>query len=243
MTEEARNDLAPHGVLRAGINMGNAVLVSARSPDGGPDGLAPALAAELAARLGVPLELVPYPSPGVLGDRAGADEWDVALLGADPARATAMDFAAPYTVLPATYLTHPGSGITSPAVADQPGQTIVATRRSAYALWLEAHLAQATLVQPGSSAEARELFAAHEDYLLAGLPLSLAEAARKIPGTLVLPGSFMTVQQAIACPPGRPAGLAFVQGFVTDAITSGLVADLIGRFGVGQELNVAPVPQ
>ena len=76
LTEEARNDLAPHGVLRAGINEGNQVLVSARSADGGPDGVAPALAAELARRLGVPLQLVPYPSPGMLGDRAGADEWD-----------------------------------------------------------------------------------------------------------------------------------------------------------------------
>ena len=177
LTEEARNDLAPHGVLRAGINEGNQVLVSARSADGGPDGVAPALAAELARRLGVPLQLVPYPSPGVLGDRVGADEWDVALLGADPARATTMDFTSPYSELPVTYLAHAGSGITSPAEADQPGRTIVATRGSAYTLWLEAHLAQATLVQPGSPAEARELFAAHQDYLLAGLVSALAEAA------------------------------------------------------------------
>jgi polar amino acid transport system substrate-binding protein len=243
MTEEARNDLAPHGVLRAGINEGNQVLVSARSLDGGPDGVAPALAAELARRLGVPLQLVPYPSPGVLGDRAGANEWDIALLAADPARATAMDFTSPYAELPVTYLAHAGSRITSPAEADQPGQVIVATRGSAYALWLEAHLVQATLVRPGSAAEARELFATHEDYLLAGLASSLAGAAGQIPGTLVLPGHFMTARQAFACPPGHPAGLAFLQAFVTEAITSGLVAGLTDRFGVGQGLNVAPVPE
>ena len=240
LTEEARNDLAPHGVLRAGINEGNQVLVSARSADGGPDGVAPALAAELARRLGVPLQPVPYPSPGALGDRVGADEWDVALLGAGPARATTMDFTSPYSELRVTYLAHAGSGVTSLAQADQPGRTIVATRASAYTLWLEANLAHATLVQPGSPAESRELFAAHQDYLQAGLVSALTEAAAQIPGTLVLPGHFMTVRQAIACPPGRPAGLTFLQAFVAEAITSGLVAGLIDRFAVGDALSVAP---
>jgi polar amino acid transport system substrate-binding protein len=239
---EARRDLAPLGVLRAGINERNPALVSARAPDGGPDGVAPALAAELARRLGVPPTLVPYPSPGALGDRAGADEWDVALLGADPARATTMDFTSPYAELPATYLARTGSGIASSAEADQLGRTVVATRSSAYTLWLEAHLARATLVQPAGPAEALELFAAHPDYLLAGLASALAEDAGRLPGTTVLPGQFMAVQQAIACPPGRPAGLAFLQAFVAEAITSGLVAGLIGRFGVGEALSVAPAP-
>ncbi len=54
MTEEARGDLAPHGVLRAAINEGNQVLVSARSADGGPDGVAPALAAGPPGRPGLP---------------------------------------------------------------------------------------------------------------------------------------------------------------------------------------------
>jgi len=98
-------------------------------------------------------------------------------------------------------------------------------------------------VRPGRAAEARELFAAHQGYLLAGLASSLAGAARQIPGTLVLPGHFMTARQAFACPPGHPAGLAFLQAFVTEAITSGLVAGLTDRFGVGQGLNVAPVPE
>jgi polar amino acid transport system substrate-binding protein len=237
--ELARLDLARHGRLRAGINERNPVLVSTQARDGGPDGVAPALAAELARRLGVPVDLVGYPSPGAVAVRAGAGEWDIALLGADPARATAMDFTAPYAELPATYLAHAGSGIQRLADADQPGRTIVATRSSAYTLWLEAHLARATLVQTASPAEARELFAAHEDHLLAGLASSLAEEAARLPGAAVLPGHFTAVQQAIACPPGRPAGLAFLQAFVADAVESGLVATLISRFGVGDALSVA----
>src|ERR1700744_4270636 len=117
-SKQARLDLARHGRLRAGINERTPVLVSARAPDGGPDGVAPALAAALAGRLEVPLDLVPYPSPGAVAGRAGADEWDIALLGADPARATAMDFTAPYAELPAPYLAHAGSGIERLADAD-----------------------------------------------------------------------------------------------------------------------------
>jgi polar amino acid transport system substrate-binding protein len=237
MSEEARRELAPHGPLRAGINERNPVLVSTRAPDGGPDGVAPALAAELAARLAVPLDLVPYPSPGPLADRAGADEWDIALLGAEPARAATMNFTAPYAELPVSYLVHTGSGIRL-ADADQPGRTIVATRGSAYTLWLEAHLAHATLEQVGTPAQARELFAAHPGYLFVGLTSALAAEAERLPGTTVLPGQFMAVQQAIACPPGRPAGLAFLQAFVAQAVTSGLVAELISRFGVGGALSV-----
>ncbi len=240
LTAEAQRDLAPHGVLRAGINERNPVLVSVRAPGGGPDGVAPALAATLAGRLDVPLTLVPYPSAGGLADAAGADEWDIALLGADPARATTMDFTRPYAELPATYLAHAGSGVTSPAGADPPRRPGVAPPHSAYTLRRGAHRAQATLVQPSSPAQARELFAAHPDYLLAGLALALAEEAGQLPGTTVLPGHFMAVQQAIACPPERPAGLAFLQAFVAGAITSGLVAGLIGRFGVGGALSVAP---
>jgi polar amino acid transport system substrate-binding protein len=65
------------------------------------------------------------------------------------------------------------------------------------------------------------------------------EEAARLPGTTVLPGHFMAVQQAIACPPGRPAGLAFLQAFVADAVESGLVATLISQFGVGDALSVA----
>src|ERR1700761_3871567 len=168
MSEQARRELARPGRLRAGINERNPVLVSARAPGGDPDGGAPALAAEVARRLAVPLDLVLYPSPGAVADRAGADEWDIALLGADPARATTMDFTAPYAELPVTYLAHTGSGIRWLAAADQPGRTIVATRGSAYTLWLEAHLARATLVQTGSPAQARAVFAADPGHLLAG---------------------------------------------------------------------------
>ena len=86
----ARNDLAPAGVLRAGINMSNFLLVTGKTDSGDPVGVSPSMAAEVARRLGVALKLVPYPNPGVLADAAGTDAWDIGLIGADPLRATDM---------------------------------------------------------------------------------------------------------------------------------------------------------
>ena len=61
-------ELAPHGVLRAAINMGNFLLVTGRTASGDPDGCSPDMARAIAAALGVPVRLVPYAKPGELAD-------------------------------------------------------------------------------------------------------------------------------------------------------------------------------
>ena len=47
MLEQARAELAPTGVLRAGINMSNFLLVTGRTPEGDPDGVSPDMASRL----------------------------------------------------------------------------------------------------------------------------------------------------------------------------------------------------
>ena len=63
-----RERLAPGGVLRAGINLSNFLLVSSRTPDGGPVGVSPDMARAIADNLGVDLRYVTYESPGLLAD-------------------------------------------------------------------------------------------------------------------------------------------------------------------------------
>ena len=41
MSQSLVAELAPHGVLRAAINMSNFLLVTGRSPSGDPDGVSP----------------------------------------------------------------------------------------------------------------------------------------------------------------------------------------------------------
>jgi len=59
-------DLAPTGVLRAGINLSNFLLVTGMRSTGDPEGVAPDLAHEVATRLDVPIKYVPFKSPGEL---------------------------------------------------------------------------------------------------------------------------------------------------------------------------------
>src|SRR6185295_19841261 len=98
------SELAPTGTLRAGINYSNFLIVQRNASSGELKGIAPDLAAELARRLGVPVELVAYDSPSKMGDEAGSGKWDVAFLGAEPARAQTISFTAAYLEIPSSYL-------------------------------------------------------------------------------------------------------------------------------------------
>ena len=137
MSPDVIAELAPTGVLRAGINMSNFLLVTGKSETGDPQGVSPDMAAEIARRLGVPLKLVPFKSPGELADVAGKDAWDIGLIGAEPQRAETIAFTPAYVEIEATYLVPAGSPIKSIADVDRPGVRIAVTGRSAYGLWLD----------------------------------------------------------------------------------------------------------
>ena len=85
--QDVIEELAPTGVLRAGINLSNFLLVSSSGPAGEPAGVAPDMAREIAQRLGVPVAYVPFARPGELADAAGQGVWDIGLIAAEPARA------------------------------------------------------------------------------------------------------------------------------------------------------------
>ena len=109
MSDKARAELAPTGVLRAGINLSNFLLVTGRSEKSEPVGVAPDMAKEIAASLGVPVTYVPFKSPGELADQAGKNVWDIGLIGAEPQRAAVMTFTAAYVEIEATYMVPPDS--------------------------------------------------------------------------------------------------------------------------------------
>jgi len=73
----------------------------------------------------------------------------------------------------------------------------------------------------------------------AGLAQGLANYSAKLPGSRLLEGRFMAVQQSIAVPKGKDAGLAFLRAVVEDAKTSGLVARAIEKTGA-RGVTVAP---
>jgi polar amino acid transport system substrate-binding protein len=229
-------ELAPTGVLRAGINLSNFLLVTARAPNGDPQGIAPDMAGEIAARLGVPLKLIPYESPGKLADAVA--DWDVGLIGAEPARAEQIAFTAAYLEIEATYLVPAGSNLRSVEQVDRTGVRIAVAARSAYDLYLSRSLKHAELVHANGLDGSYELFVREKLDALAGLRPRLTQDVEKLPGARVLDGRFTAVQQAIGTPKARVASAAFLAAFVEEAKASGLVAQLIARHGV-KGVNVA----
>ncbi|HXV11595.1 MAG TPA: transporter substrate-binding domain-containing protein, partial [Burkholderiales bacterium] len=97
----ARAEIAPTGMLRVGINLGNFLLTAKDPKTGEPKGVAVDLGHELGRRLGVPVEIVGYATPGELADAATFGAWDVGFLGAEPQRAKEIDFTPAYVEIEA----------------------------------------------------------------------------------------------------------------------------------------------
>ena len=239
MSPEIIADLAPTGVLRAGINLSNFLLVTGKNPAGDPEGVAPDMAREVATRLGVPVKYVTFKSPGELADEAGKGVWDIGLIGAEPQRAETIAFTNAYVEIEATYLVPAGSRLKTIADVDAPGVRIAVAGRSAYGLWLERNLRHAELIRADSLGGATEQFMRDKLDALAGLKPGLLADQGKLPGARIIDGKFSSVQQAIGTAKRNASGAAYLNAFVAEAKASGLVARLIERHKV-RGLSVAP---
>ncbi len=232
--------LAPTGTLRAAINLSNFLLVTGRTDDGDPVGVSPDMARALAERLGVGLELLRYKTPGEVADDGGAGVWDIGNIGAEPQRATEIDFTDAYCEIEATYLVRADSDITSIDQVDQPGRTIVAPARAAYGLWLERNVTRATFIGTENLGGAYDAWVEHNADALGGLRPGLLADVERTPGARILDGRFTAVRQAIGTPKGRDeAGFEYLGRFVEAAKASGLVAGFIEAHEVAG-LSVAP---
>ena len=239
MDEQVVKELAPTGKLRAGINMSNFLLVTGKAANGDPQGVSPEMAAEVARRLGVPLQLVPFPSPGLLADSVDDDVWDIGNIGAEPQRAEKIAFTAAYCEIEATYLVPAGSPIQSIDDVDKPGVRISVTGRSAYGLWLENNIKQAELVRTDTLDSSFETFVDQKLDVLAGLKPRLWTDIEKLPGARILDGKFSAVQQAIGTPRKNAAAAKWLADFVEEAKASGFVQSFIDKHNV-KGLSVAP---
>jgi polar amino acid transport system substrate-binding protein len=230
--KDVKAELAPTGVLRAGINLSNFLLVSGKSAAGEPEGVAPDMVREIARRLRVAPKFVTFPSPGELADAAEKNVWDIGLIGAEPQRAAKIAFSPAYVEIEATYMVPPASTLASVAGVDAEGVRIASTARAAYDLWLERNIRRAAVVRTASLDAAFDAFARDRLEALAGLRPRLVQDQAKMPGARVLDGNFMTVQQAVGTSRRNVAAAAFLEAFVEEAKASGLVASLIDRHKV-----------
>src|SRR5438270_554248 len=142
-----KNELAPSGRLRIGLNYSNFLLVLGDGPDGEPRGIAPDLGRGLARRVGLPFEYVKFDAAGKLFDAVKAAACDVGFLGAEPERANEVNFTAAYLEIPVTFLVPAGSPIKRIADVDRTGVRVAVSERSAYDLFLTRTFRRAELVR------------------------------------------------------------------------------------------------
>lgn len=227
-------DLAPTGVLRASINLGNPVLAQGTSDE--PTGVTVDLAREIAARLGVPVSFACFDAARKSLAALIAGAADVAFLAIEPAREAEVSFTAPYVIIEGVYAVPDGSPITTAAEVDRPGVRVGVNEGSAYDLFLSRTLTHAQVVR---GANGFDVFRERGLEAVAGIRQPLSRHVASQPGLRLVEPRFMQIRQAVATTKNRTdAAIAFLREFVETMKANGFVADALARSG--QDATVAP---
>jgi polar amino acid transport system substrate-binding protein len=219
--------------------MSNQVLVSKDPRTGELRGVTVELGKTLAQRLGIPFEAVQYPNPVALVKSFNEDEWDIAFLAYDPARAQEVTFSPPYMEVDNSYLIVATSKVSSMEDADKPGVTIAVPEKSAPDLYLSRTLKSAKVLRlPGGIEAGISALTEGRADAYAENAHMLSLYAEKLPGARVLEGRYTIIRHAIATHKGKAAASDYVKVFVAGAKANGMVAEAIQRAGL-QRTRVA----
>jgi polar amino acid transport system substrate-binding protein len=232
---------APQGTLRAVINLGNPVLAKRAEGQAEPSGVSVDMAGELARRLGLSVQPIVVASAGAAVETMKKGEADIGFFAIDPARSDGIVFSTPYVNIEGAYGVREGSPIRSMDEVDRPGVRIAVGLNSAYDLFLTRAIKSATLVRAPTSQAVVPLFMEQNLDVAANVKQQLEADSARAPGTIrMIPGSFMTIHQAMGFSAGRdPDASAYLTRFVEEMKGSGFVADALKRHGI-QGAAVAP---
>ena len=214
--------LAPGGVMRVAINLGNPVLAR-HEADGELGGVSAALARALAARLAIRLELIPFDGAGKVVDAAGQDVWDLAFLARDPLRAEQIGFTAPYVTIEGVYAVRTTSDLHGLDDVDRPGVRVCVGRGAAYDLHLSRTLKHADIERCDTSKRALEDFAAGVGNAAAGISQAVTAFAAAHTGLRVIAEPFMRIHQAMAVPRARAVVVPYLDVFLAEMTASGFI--------------------
>ncbi|MFC8781408.1 transporter substrate-binding domain-containing protein [Streptomyces nigra] len=99
--DELAHDLAPTGVLRASINLGNPVLAQGTLDE--PSGVTVELAREVAARLALPVQFICFDAARKSYTAMAEGHADLCFLAVDPDREKEVAFSTPYVHIEGVY--------------------------------------------------------------------------------------------------------------------------------------------
>jgi polar amino acid transport system substrate-binding protein len=231
---ELVKDLAPTGVLRASVNLGNPVLAQG-TPDA-PAGVTVDIATEIAARLGIPVQFACFDAARKSFEALTSGQADLCFMAVEPKRAAQVAFSAPYTLIEGVYVVRSDSPLRAAAEADAEGIRIGVKEGSAYDLFLTRTLKHAEIVR---GAEGTAVFESQALEAGAGIREPVTAFAAATPGYRLLDGRFMEIPQAVGIAKSKlPATARFVHDTVEDLKRSGFIANSLARSG--QTAPVAP---
>ena len=233
-----KQQLAPTGVLRAGINLSNFLLVSGQLADGSPDGISPDIARYIATRLDVPCKLVTFDRPGQLADAVNENIWDIGNIAFEAERAQTLDFSNPYVLIEANFLFRQDEDFVSNDDVDREAVRIAVSERSAYDLWLTDNFKRAQIVRAPSIKAAHKMFFENEVNVLASLKPKLLEDMVSHDGLRLIEMPFTAVKQSVGIAKGKPEAVEFLNALITDLARDGWVATQLRHHDVAEKLGI-----
>ena len=233
-----KQQLAPTGVLRAGINLSNFLLVSGQLADGSPDGISPDIARYIATRLDVPCKLVTFDRPGQLADAVNENIWDIGNIAFEAERAQTLDFSNPYVLIEANFLFRQDEDFVSNDDVDREAVRIAVSERSAYDLWLTDNFKRAQIVRAPSIKAAHKMFFENEVNVLASLKPKLLEDMVSHDGLRLIEMPFTAGKQSVGIAKGKPEAVAFLNALITDLARDGWVATQLRHHDVAEKLGI-----
>jgi polar amino acid transport system substrate-binding protein len=218
-------DLAPTGVLRASINLGNPVLARGTPED--PGGVTVDIAREVATRLGVPVEFACFDAARKSFEALTSGRADICFLAIEPAREAEVAFTEPYVEIEGVYAVPRDSPVTAPSDVDRPGVRIGVKKGSAYDLFLTRTLRHATVVRGD---EGVDVFRAEGLEVAAGIREPMTAFVAANPDVRLVEERFMAIRQAVGTTKTRqPETVRFLRDLVEELTASGFVARSLGK--------------
>jgi polar amino acid transport system substrate-binding protein len=234
MSPAVVTDLAPSGVLRASINLGNPVLAQGTPAE--PAGVTVDIAREIAVRLDVQVEFVCFTAARNSFEAMMTGQADICFLAIEPAREAEVAFTAPYVLIEGVFAVPSQSPLATVADVDSAGVRIGVNRGSAYDLFLSRTLRHATVVR---GAEGTEEFLIGNLEAAAGIREPMTEFVATHSGLRLIEGRFMEIRQAVGtAKTKRPETTRFLHELVEELKATGFIAGSLRRSG--QSAAVAP---
>lgn len=219
--------LAPQGVLRAVVNLGNPVL--AQGTPEAPSGVTVDLAREVGRRLGVPVVLECVDAARLSFAAVAEGRADVGFLAVEPERAAQVAFTEPYVLIEGVFAVPEGSWVRTADDVDRPGVRVGVKQGSAYDLFLTRTLQHAEVVR---GADGTVAFEEHALEVAAGIRQPLTRYVATRPGLRVVEPRFTEIRQAVATGRDRdPAAVAWLRDVVAGLTADGFVAASLERSG------------